>query len=131
MKICKNCTEFMCSNSGVNTYSTHCKSDDKLNICILSPNREVASAFIKKLIEDKNNNNETFSSKDRIYIEYNNAIYFWERNLENLRGKRIHILYIDTAYSIEECLIKIHPLTDYALDNEIHFFKRQGHIKSK
>ena len=124
MKLCKNCTEFMCGNSGVNTYSINCKSNDRLNICILSPNREVASSFIKKLIEDKDNN-ETFSFRDKIYIEYNNALYFWERNLENLRGKHIHILYIDTAYSIEECLTKIHPLTDYALNNEVHFFKRQ------
>ena len=33
--------------------------------------------------------------------------------------------------SVENLLTKIHSLTDYALDNEIHFFKRQGHIRSK
>ena len=58
MKICKNCTEFMCGNSGVNTYSTHCKSDDKLNIYIISPDREMAKALLKNLTKNEYNRNK-------------------------------------------------------------------------
>ena len=126
MKICKNCTEFMCSNSGVNTYSAHCKGDDKLNIYIISPDREMAKALLKNLTKNEYNSGKVL--KDGICIDCGDKVYFWIRDLENLKGKRAHILYIDTIYSIEDYSTKIIPLTLNTLNHEIHFFKRKDRI---
>ena len=66
--------------------------------------------------------------KDGICIDCGDKVYFWIRDLENLKGKRAHILYIDTIYSIEDYSTKIVPLTLNTLNHEIHFFKRKDKI---